>query len=157
MKTSNDHTLLAWGISGPSRGYGSVLAQSPANFLQSRDLVPLGIEGQGPSYGMTNAGLKITLPLDWLNRDISGSSNYEPLLGFIFGYKLEVPELIMGSLNCRKERDYVNKVGIPFQHLGSNKFIRHPKKGLAFLPMDHKFMGTAEVYITSQSSRSNTF
>jgi hypothetical protein len=65
MKASDDHSLFAW-ISSPDERYvyRGLLAKSPAEFKDSRDIVPIrNSKVDSSSYSLTNKGLRIDLEL----------------------------------------------------------------------------------------------
>ncbi|KAH8787860.1 HET domain-containing protein, partial [Diaporthe sp. PMI_573] len=70
MKTTLDHSILAWSdLPTNAESYLPVLAERPAQFLESSDYVPMDLSdfdarhGPGePGYTMTNFGLRIDLP-----------------------------------------------------------------------------------------------
>jgi hypothetical protein len=65
MKTSDDHTLFAWTEPRDRRRWitRGLLADSPAEFADSGDIVKSEPFLKGAPYSMTNKGLRIELPL----------------------------------------------------------------------------------------------
>jgi hypothetical protein len=67
MKASDDTTLLAWGYKYPWYGRieaESILASSPASFVNCQDLVPCELPVfRRPSFSMTQKGLVFTMPV----------------------------------------------------------------------------------------------
>jgi hypothetical protein len=136
MKFSDDHTLFAWGFSTPvvmthvqTQKYGSLLAQSPADFIDSRDLVPFGGYDSATPYSMTNIALRISLPLEYDLNPTKFSRRISNLL-----VRGDIPGIIRAPLKCRKANDFFNVLAIPLQHLGSKQFRRCPYYGVSLLP-----------------------
>jgi hypothetical protein len=65
MKTSGDHTLFAWTENGSERRWitRGALADSPAEFVDSGDIIQSKPILKSTPYSMTNRGLHIELPL----------------------------------------------------------------------------------------------
>ncbi|OCK73797.1 HET-domain-containing protein, partial [Lepidopterella palustris CBS 459.81] len=62
IKESTDQTILAWGYGmRTDTKLNSILAPSPAYFINCGELVPAKISGPIPSFQMTNKGLHIRL------------------------------------------------------------------------------------------------
>jgi len=69
MKTSDDHTLFAWTEQGDEHRWitRGVLADSPAEFINSDDIIQSKPILESTPYSMTNKGLRIELPLFKIN------------------------------------------------------------------------------------------
>ncbi len=64
IRTSNDHTIFCWTRnSSVAPDWTSMLAPSPAAFLESGDYHPIGAWEAPMPYSMTNLGLSIHLPV----------------------------------------------------------------------------------------------
>jgi hypothetical protein len=94
-------------VNGSSPDYLGVLAESPADFLESRDLVPIVNEDPETPYSMANIGLRINLPV---NRK-SGPK----LLRALSGPRSQ--KEVLGRLRCREEYDLFNRAAIHLQPL----------------------------------------
>jgi hypothetical protein len=62
MKRSSDPSIFAWNP-GLNTGYLGFLADSPALFADSSDIVEVMHDHDLPPYGITNKGIQITLPI----------------------------------------------------------------------------------------------
>jgi hypothetical protein len=109
MKISDDHSLFAWTDTGspPFRG---LLAKSPTNFLNARNIVPtLKYDNRTPFFN-TNRGLCIELVL------VADSTPK---------FNLRGPSIAV--LDCVDSRDHLGPIGIGMQHLarqGAEQFAR---------------------------------
>jgi hypothetical protein len=71
MKTSDDHTLFAWTEPDNRRRItGGLLAESPAEFVGSGDIISSEPVLKSAPYSMTNKGLCIELPLFRINEEL---------------------------------------------------------------------------------------
>lgn len=59
LRTSNDHSLLAWGIKA-ARKTGTLLAESPTDFAECHEIACWGRPGE---YELTNRGMRVRLPI----------------------------------------------------------------------------------------------
>jgi len=101
IEKSDDESIFGWQASKfPNQG--SVLAEGPEDFSDSRNVVPIRLRRQTPSYSITNKGLYISLPL--LHPDqLDGSCNIYMGMSLIY----------WGILNCRFEGKSPQYIGIP--------------------------------------------
>jgi hypothetical protein len=58
MRNSDDQSIFAW---KRSDFYRQLLARSPNDFAESRNIFPLGILGKSGPFAMTNSGLQVSL------------------------------------------------------------------------------------------------
>ena len=91
MRATTDQTILTWNGSGQN-GNGCLLAQSPADFAQSRKVVRWGSPG---SFEMTNRGLRIYVPV--LKRETAHGTES------------------LAILNCRYEDDFSGVLALRLQ------------------------------------------
>ena len=116
IKETDDQSLFAWGLNHGFDRYlmysDGILADSPAAFEGSGNIVPIrGIAGRQP-YSMTNKGLRIELPL--LIPD---------------GTKL--PDYPVAMLDCQFENDFSGSLGIALRKTSnSSEFRREAGCGL---------------------------
>lgn len=99
VKDTDDQSLFAWGVAnGPDRALlysQGVLADSPAAFSQSGNVVPIPSKPGREPYSMTNKGLRINVPL--------------------WKYKNNIHEYTVAMLDCQFENDFSGLLGIPLR------------------------------------------
>lgn len=80
LKESDDQSIFAWGLRDRDETEGlmplGILADSPAWFLDSEDVVPFPSNPDRQSFAMTNKGLRIELPT-WVYRFLSVTGGQE--------------------------------------------------------------------------------
>jgi hypothetical protein len=115
MKYSDDQSLFAWSTSYGMLAQSGIFAQSPANFVTRRSIVPIRRKTQTSPYQMTNKGLQIELPL------------------------IETDGLALGLLDCQNEDDFSRCLGMWLKktHL-SEVYLRCPEKTTADIPGEER-------------------
>jgi Heterokaryon incompatibility protein (HET) len=105
MKDSEDQSLFSWTTFDESEQTTGLLAESPANFVGSRNVVPFQIPFREAPYAMTNRGIRIDMPL-----------MPDP----------ELPGNYLAFLGCRDESNAEFVHGIEVQNLSMivDKFVR---------------------------------
>jgi hypothetical protein len=112
--------------------YG-VLAYSPDDFINSRNLIPLKFDLATP-YSMTNIGLRISLPL--IDDSLHSRLRKLGVSRHVVNILPQVPEEVaMAALNCRKDGDFFHFLALPLWNIGRHHYVRHPKKHPVLLPM----------------------
>ncbi|KAK5723760.1 hypothetical protein LTR15_005460 [Elasticomyces elasticus] len=102
IRTSNDHSIFAWGFSDKFAGNASqLLADSPADFVGCHNLVTWGRPGQ---YDLTNRGLRIELEVIQSERPLQA-----PMSG------VHDPHEYFGVLHCRYEDELGGTLGLRLQ------------------------------------------
>ncbi|KAK3620956.1 hypothetical protein LTR56_023092 [Elasticomyces elasticus] len=102
IRTSNDHSIFAWGFSDKFAGNPSqLLADSPADFVGCHNLVTWGRPGQ---YDLTNRGLRIELEVIQSERPLQA-----PMSG------VHDPHEYFGVLHCRYEDELGGTLGLRLQ------------------------------------------
>ncbi len=115
LKETDDQSLFAWGVMIRPDEYVpefiGVLAESPAHFLHSANVVPSPSGPESQPYEMTNKGLRIELPV-WRFSD--GDMHYE-----------------VAMLSCHFENDKSKNLGIALVSIPeSNILMRRPGYGV---------------------------
>jgi hypothetical protein len=107
LKDSDDHSLFAWraGASYNEENRG-ILAESPAEFAGSRDIIPFRDWRYSAPYSMTNKGLSIRLSLEECVETVANKKIY------------------IAGLNCRFGENQTNRVGIYVMCLEGDQYAK---------------------------------
>ncbi|KAH3996514.1 hypothetical protein HBH92_092530 [Parastagonospora nodorum] len=111
MKQSDDQSIFAW-RAGRSHSGGGLLAQMPASFRASGNIVRAINSDATKPYAMTNRGLQIELPL------------------------LKRKGEILARLNCRMEHDFFSDLAIPLRRVGSGNQYERASGEVQSLPIN---------------------
>ncbi|KAK5739653.1 hypothetical protein LTR17_005137 [Elasticomyces elasticus] len=129
IRTSNDHSIFAWGFTDDFVGNPSqLLADSPADFVGCHNLVTWGRPGQ---YDLTNRGLRIELEViqsDWSLQNPMSS--------------VHDPHEYFGILHCRYEDELGGTLGLRMQRNHELNEYNVSSNG----PLDRAFPGGFDNY-----------
>lgn len=135
MKISEDETLFSWESSelGTNQLTGDVLASSPNDFREARDLIPFASDDPVAPYTMTHRGLRIwqmlfhTEELSQVDR-----AKIRPLRSPVMiwsGF-----DIVWVILRCHVVHDYQHFVVVPLRHLSADVYLRDVSSSVSLIP-----------------------
>lgn len=135
MKISEDETLFSWESSelGTNQLTGDVLAGSPNDFREARDLIPFASDDPVAPYAMTHRGLRIWQMLfhtEQLSED--DRTKLRPLRSPVMiwsGF-----DIVWVILKCHVVHDYQHFVIVPLRHLSSDVYLRDISSSVSLIP-----------------------